>query len=68
MKTITQDTFLPISFIAIISSVIMWACLTYAKVEASAEDLNQNREDHLLIMQKLDDISTRISRMEGAQK
>ena len=62
---ITSNTLLPVSSIIVISSVILWVSLTYARVEENTKDIEDAKRDHKEVMLKLEYMASKLSRIEG---
>ena len=62
---ITSNTLLPVSSIIVISSVILWVSLTYARVEENTKDIEDAKRDQKEIILKLDGLASKLNRIEG---
>lgn len=69
IKKITENTLIPISLVISLVGLSSWISVVGSQVSANAEDIKQIQEDRKTLARrqsdKLDDISQRLSRIEG---
>jgi len=65
MAKITEKTLIPVSIVAVLIAGVFWLGALMAEVKSNSKALEENKLIKLRIFQKLNDISQRLSRIEG---
>jgi len=62
---LTDKTLIPLSSIGIIAAVMVWVLSLYSRVEYNEGKVIELNENNKIVNVKLDDISQRLSKIEG---
>jgi len=64
-NVLSENTLVPISFVVFVIGGMVWLTTIYAQGSANQYEIEKLRSHDGLILDKLDDIQKRLSRIEG---
>lgn len=65
VNKISNKTLIPLSSIGVIITIMIWVMSLYSKVEYNEDKIKALDDNNKVVNSKLDDISQRLSKIEG---